>query len=67
MNYQTSEKCSSTTEQSLTDRLAQVVSNAPFMTTGTQVLEWTFDVTYSTASPAGSVVTRYKLSHTKRG
>ena len=67
MTYQTYEKYSSIMEQVYDKSTGKLISSALSTRTLTNQEALISTITYSYASPAESKVTRYKLSHNKKG
>ena len=67
MTYQTYEKYSSIMEQVYDKSTGKLISSALSTRTLTNQEALISIITYSSASPVESKVTRYKLSHNKKG
>jgi len=67
MTYQTYEKYSSTTEQVYDKDTGRLISSVLSIRTLINQGVLISTITYSSASPAESKVTVYKLSHNKKG
>lgn len=67
MTYQTYERYSSTMEQVYDKDTGRLISSVHSTRTLTSQEALISIIIYSSASPAESKVTRYKLSHNKRG
>ena len=67
MTYQIYERYSSITEQVYDKDTGKLISSALSTRTLTNQEALISTITYSSASPAESKVTRYKLLHNKRG
>jgi hypothetical protein len=66
MTYQVSEKFFSTTEQTYDKDTGKLISSALSIPTHTNLEVQISTITYSSASPAESKVTVYKLSHSRK-